>query len=144
MRSTHSSPTGDHQPRPRTARRPLLDRDIGLQRLSRLTRWSVAGAVVLTAAMAKLAADSFPGHTARAQASTASAARLPSSASRRSASPATGSSGAATGSASSSSSPGTAGPASGSSDPVPQAAPAPPPQLPQPSSDTGGAVSGGS
>ena len=46
--------------------RPLLSRDAGLRRVSRLTRWAAAGGLVLTGLLAKVAADSFSGHTASA------------------------------------------------------------------------------
>ena len=46
--------------------RPLLSRDAGLRRVSRLTRWAAAGGLVLTGLLAKVAADSFSGHSASA------------------------------------------------------------------------------
>jgi hypothetical protein len=44
-------------------------RDAGLRRVSRLTRWLLAGALALTAAFSAIAAHAFPGHSGRAQAS---------------------------------------------------------------------------
>jgi hypothetical protein len=46
-------------------------RDAGLRRISRLTRWLVAGALLLTAALSTIAARTFPGQS-NSQSSTTS------------------------------------------------------------------------
>lgn len=46
-------------------------RDAALHRLRRLNRWLIAGSVALTAVLADLAANAFPGRTVNASASTA-------------------------------------------------------------------------
>jgi hypothetical protein len=45
-------------------------RDAGLRRVSRLTRWQLAGALALTAAFSAIAAHAFPGHSASQASST--------------------------------------------------------------------------
>jgi hypothetical protein len=45
-------------------------RDAGLRRVSRLTRWLLAGALALTAAFSAIAAHAFPGHSASQASST--------------------------------------------------------------------------
>ena len=52
-----------------TARGAAAARDAGLRRVSRLTRWLLAGALALTAAFSAIAAHAFPGHSGGAQAS---------------------------------------------------------------------------
>jgi hypothetical protein len=42
--------------------RAVARRDAGLRRVSRLTRWLVAGSLALTGLFAGLAARAFPGH----------------------------------------------------------------------------------
>lgn len=46
-------------------------RDAGLRRVSRLTRWLLAGALALTAAFSAIAAHAFPGHSTSQASSTA-------------------------------------------------------------------------
>jgi ferric-dicitrate binding protein FerR (iron transport regulator) len=53
-------------PDPRAAAR----RDAGLRRVSRLTRWLLAGSLALTGLFAGLAARVFPGHGQQASAAT--------------------------------------------------------------------------
>jgi hypothetical protein len=45
-------------------------RDAGLRRVSRLTRWLLAGALALTAAFSAIAAHAFPGHSTSQASST--------------------------------------------------------------------------
>jgi hypothetical protein len=52
-------------------------RDRGLRRISRLTGWIAAGAVVLTGGLAKLAADAFGGKSSKARAATPAARPAP-------------------------------------------------------------------
>jgi hypothetical protein len=49
---------------------PVSARDRGLRRISRLTGWIAAGALVLTGGLAKLAADAFGGKATKARAAT--------------------------------------------------------------------------
>jgi hypothetical protein len=49
---------------------PVSARDRGLRRISRLTGWIAAGAVVLTGGLAKIAADAFGGKSTKAGAAT--------------------------------------------------------------------------
>jgi hypothetical protein len=44
-------------------RRAVMTRDAGLRRVSAITRWSVAGAAVLSGALALIASKAFDGHT---------------------------------------------------------------------------------
>ncbi len=49
-------------------------RDAGLRRVSRLTRWLLAGALALTGAFSAIAAHAFPGHrTTQSSSSTTTA-----------------------------------------------------------------------
>ncbi len=48
--------------------RAVARRDAGLHRVSRLTRWLVAGSLALTGLFAGLAARAFPGHGQQASA----------------------------------------------------------------------------
>jgi hypothetical protein len=50
--------------------RAVARRDAGLHRVSRLTRWLVAGSLALTGLFAGLAARAFPGHSQQASAAT--------------------------------------------------------------------------
>lgn len=50
--------------------RAVARRDAGLRRVSRLTRWLVAGSLALTGLFAGLAARAFPGHSQQASAAT--------------------------------------------------------------------------
>lgn len=45
------------------ARRAVMARDEGLRRISAVTRWSAAAVVVLSGALALIAAKAFHGHT---------------------------------------------------------------------------------
>ncbi len=60
-------------------------RDAGLRRVSRLTRWLLAGALALTAAFSAIAAHSFPGNASN-QATNSTSTTLQSPASNPSAS----------------------------------------------------------
>src|SRR5436190_16775885 len=44
-----------------------LARDLGLLRISRLTRWAVAGTIALTGAFSEVAAHAWSGHSQQAQ-----------------------------------------------------------------------------
>lgn len=44
-------------------RRAAVARDAGLRRIAAVTRWTVAAIVVLTGALALIAAKAFPGHS---------------------------------------------------------------------------------
>ena len=44
-------------------RRAVMARDAGLRRISRVTRWIVAGVVALSGGLALIAANAFHGHT---------------------------------------------------------------------------------
>src|SRR5436190_3696858 len=92
-----------------------LARDLGLLRISRLTRWAVAGAIALTGVFSEVAAHAWSGHSRRAQSSTVRHVHSHTS---------------------------TAGPSSSSSEHTP-ATPdlQTPEQVPQPSAATTGAVS---
>ena len=50
-------------PSPPPNRAAVRRRDAGLRRVSRLTRWLLAGALALTGAFSAIAAHSFPGTT---------------------------------------------------------------------------------
>jgi hypothetical protein len=50
--------------------RAVARRDAGLRRVSRLTRWLLAGSLALTGLFAGLAARVFPGHSQQASAAT--------------------------------------------------------------------------
>jgi hypothetical protein len=50
-------------PSPPPNRAAVGRRDAGLRRVSRLTRWLLAGALALTGAFSAIAAHSFPGKT---------------------------------------------------------------------------------
>ena len=118
--------------------RPLLARDAGLKRASRLTRWLAAGGLVLTGLFAKVAAQSFSGHSAKAATPAARSApaapAAPAPVAPDQSSPADDSSSGD----SSSSEPVRSDPSA--QDPGLQA----PAEVPQPSSSSDGAVSGGS
>lgn len=130
--------------------RPLLARDAGLRRVSRLSRWLAAAGIVLTGLISKVAAQSFSGHTARAAApakrsAPATPAPAPDDSSTPSdsssaGSPPDGSSSSGGSSSGGSSSDGAVPSDPSAQDPSLQA----PSEVPQPSSSSDGAVSGGS
>ncbi|HEX6678727.1 MAG TPA: hypothetical protein VF486_27390 [Actinomycetes bacterium] len=59
--------------------RAVARRDAGLHRVSRLTRWLVAGSLALTGLFAGLAARAFPGHSQQASATTTTTTTVTSS-----------------------------------------------------------------
>ena len=110
--------------------RPLLTRDAGLRRVSRLTGWLAVGGLLLTGAIAKVAAQSFSGHAAKAATPARTAPATPA--------PSDGTSGSA------GSSDDTSGDSLPSDPSAQDPGPQPPTEIPQPSSSSDGAVSGGS